>query len=357
MKKPEKELPPYCSYLPSGKIRYKPKGGKSHTFDLAKSAPMSEVWTYYNRHVLHSTPNSWAYLCDRFFEDHRSTKLSPRSIKDDHNYAKSIARVFENSDMSKVRTVDFRKWADKRAYGAKGAPHQAHKEVKFVKRVLAFAVEYELLGRDYIDQAAGLKHISLNKEDKVIYRKKLMTLEMFLRIRDHASIETQVAATLSYVTGLRLGDVISIKKTDVDATGIVKGQNKTKAFIRKSITQALLETIDSALALKGHQKNPLCKWLICNKQGQKYTEDGLSSNWQRARRKAYPLTNGAPEGYRTRFHDLRHRGTTDHPGENADFTGHTGSGRKEMAAVYDEASRLPVLSPSLDVKLPAMKVA
>lgn len=359
------KLPPRCELRPSGKIRYRPLRGKSMQLNLPAHAPMEDVWAYYKEHITTNKYVTWRYLCESYCQSPRFKRLKARSKKDYERYAKSLGRTLCDTNMSDMRAVHVAKWRDKRAFGINGAPEQANKELKFLKLVISHAVEYELLGINYQNTIRDVKPVIVPKENKATFNKKLMTREMFLKIRSCCSVEVQVAATLSYITGLRLGDVLSLKKADVAATGeITKQQNKTEISICKSVSKALNETIEAALDLPGHRKNYSCEWLIPNKQGLKYTENGFQSNWQRGRLKAYPKVGdtpgGAPPGYRTRFHDLRHRGTTDFDASEgrskADFTGHTGVSRDSMAAAYDENSQLPITSPSLEIDLPKILV-
>jgi integrase len=357
-------LPQYCERLPSGKIRYKPPGGESHTFDLRKNASPAEIQTYYGELVTANSPRSLKYLWTHYCKTRGFQSKSPRTKKDYTNYYESLVKTFGSSDMGKVTLAQFSSWQEERAYGVNGAPSQCNKETKLLRLVMRAAKSQDLLGPSYTinwsSKGSDLQMVEVPDDTKIEPNKKLMTVNMFLLIRSHCSKEMKVAATIAYLTGLRQGDIIALRKDEVLPSGAIElTQNKTRVLIQKSVTAALEDAVHAAYCLEGHKKNPECEFLIPTRKGTQYTSDGFRSNWDRARRKAYPHTNGAPVGYRTRFHDLRHRGTSDIELEDgavkADFTGHTGEGRDRMAALYDEASRLPIQSPTLNVDLPLLK--
>lgn len=348
----EFKLPKYCDRRANGKIRYKPRGGKSVLLDVPANASEHQVLMAYDTLVIQSNPYSLKYLFESYQKSPRWIRLADRSKECYTHYFGSLNRVFGNANMADVRTSDFVKWRDERAFGKNGAPTQAMKELKFLKLLLRHASEYELLGRSYVNQMVLVQNPIIPEETKIT-SKKLMSKEMFFTILDTAPPEIKVAAMLSYITGLRLGDIIDLKKEDVTKSGaLLRIQNKTGAQVLKSNTGALIQTLDAAYELPGHQANMFTPYLIPNSRGRKYTASGFTSVWQRARLRAYP-DGGAPEGYRTRFHDIRHRGTTDFDGESkADFTGHKGDGRERMAAHYDDNNNLPINSPSLDIEIP-----
>lgn len=315
------------------------------------NAPMEQVYQVYNTLVVTSRPNSLQYLWDEYKKKQKWIRLATRTKEDYEGCMEILLETFGKADMSKVRTSDFAKWRDKRAIGG---VEGARKGLMLLRLVIAHAVEYETLGRDYVNQIAPVT--PPEKPTKgLVETKELMTKEMFFKILEHSSPEVKVAASLSYITGLRLGDTLAIKKTDINPDGTLNiKQNKTGTKLLKSATTALLEVLEAAHNLKGHEANMFTPYLIPNTRGRQYTVSGFGSMWLKCKKSAFPGTDtGAPIGFRTRFHDIRHRGTTDFDGkEKYKFTGHTGAGKEAMSQHYNDDNFKPIASPSLEIELP-----
>lgn len=96
---------------------------------------------------------------------------------------------------------------------------------------------------------------------------------------------------LKGVTGLRKGDLLSIKIADIGETELLVRQNKTGGALRFPLTPALVAAIDQAKALRP----VLSPHLFCTRRGEPYikpdgTTSGFDSIWQRRMKKALAET-------------------------------------------------------------------
>lgn len=111
---------------------------------------------------------------------------------------------------------------------------------------------------------------------------------------------------MALLTGLREGDILRLKRSDVTDEGLLvkpSKRGKPLLFERTSELEAAIErakTLPSEIA---------SVFLIHNLQGQPYTTDGFRAIWQRYMNKALKNKNIKE---RFTFHDLRAKSGSDH---------------------------------------------
>ena len=107
----------------------------------------------------------------------------------------------------------------------------------------------------------------------------------------------RVLVTLGYKYGLRRGEILKLKRRDVDYEKLqlfIEGKGGKQALIPfRGEDKGILDELD-ALA-EGYGS----RWLICTTTGLQYTEGSMHRWWKKALKVA-----GLPDYYR--FHDLRH---------------------------------------------------
>jgi len=116
----------------------------------------------------------------------------------------------------------------------------------------------------------------------------------------HAAMEIAV------ITGMRQGDILKLKFSDLTETGIPLTQNKTG---KKQIFE-WTESLRAAVNLSKSQKRraDIVINIISNERGLAYTSNGFKSNWQRLMNKA--LETDIIKN-RFTFHDLRAKAGSD----------------------------------------------
>lgn len=108
---------------------------------------------------------------------------------------------------------------------------------------------------------------------------------------------------MAYLTGQRIGDLLSLRWSDVGKQGIAfqpaKTEGSTGAQVLIAWTQRLRDVVDRLRALP----NQSPAFVFCTLQGQPYTYSGASTAWKRAVKRA-----GVKDCH---FHDLRGKALTD----------------------------------------------
>ena len=115
----------------------------------------------------------------------------------------------------------------------------------------------------------------------------------------------QLAMDIALLTGLRLGDVLRIRRIDYDREELRVGEGKTGTKVRFTMTEALYCALEAHKGLRGNVRS---LYVVHTARGQQYTESGFKAMWQRLQRRA--RVDGVIEE-RFRFHDLRAKHATD----------------------------------------------
>ena len=109
---------------------------------------------------------------------------------------------------------------------------------------------------------------------------------------------------LAWLTGLRREDLLNLTRDSVTDEGLLVHTSKTDKPLLFIWSDELREVIRKAQAMPPQVR----RVIICNRQGKKYTPDGFSAVWRRARQRA--LDSGElKESYR--FNDLRSKSASD----------------------------------------------
>lgn len=120
-----------------------------------------------------------------------------------------------------------------------------------------------------------------------------------------ASKPVQLFLELAVTTGLRLGDLLSLKFENWNEEGLKVITSKTKNPILFSSSPNLKELIEKSKALNGNVRSP---YLIANKKGLPYTVSGFQTIWKRTMKKAI-LADTISRPFSP--HDLRRKAATE----------------------------------------------
>lgn len=132
-----------------------------------------------------------------------------------------------------------------------------------------------------------------------------------------ASPVLRAAMEIAVITGMRQGDILKLRYSDLNDTGISLVQGKTGKKQIFEWTPALKEALKSARDQKRVADSAV--HIIANERGQAYTSNGFKSNWQRLMNKA--IETGAIQN-RFTFHDLRAKAGSDAVGNAQELLGH-----------------------------------
>lgn len=148
-------------------------------------------------------------------------------------------------------------------------------------------------------------------------RDRYVTDEEYLALFRFAPERMRIAMDLAVVTGLRLGDLISLRFQDLGDDGITIRTSKTNKLVPIEWTEDLHCVVDAAKAYQPGNVRALT--LLVNSRGQRWTRDGFENAWQKLQRRA--IKEGVLEE-RFQFRDLRSKATERAPDARA-LLGHT----------------------------------
>ena len=151
---------------------------------------------------------------------------------------------------------------------ARKAPVRANREISLLSAVLKKAIRW---GANITVNPC--KDIEKNKETP---RERYIEDDEFWAVHDMAPPAIQLAMLLSYLTGLRQGDVLGLQQKHLTKEGISIQTGKTGKKMLFKWTPALRAVVDQARALRG---DIISMHLICRRDGQRYTGEGFRTMW------------------------------------------------------------------------------
>ena len=198
-----------------------------------------------------------------------------------------LRAVFGRMLPQDLTVQDVYRYLDERG---KTAPVRANREIALLSHVMRKAVRWGVIAE------SPIQRIEKHRERP---RDRDVTIEEFRAVRDIAPPVIQVAMDLAVITGLRQGDILKLRLTDIREDGLDVRTSKTGKRLLFELTPGLQETIERARSLR---RRIGTVYLIANRNGQPYTPSGFRAMWQRTMRRA--LAEGRIQE-RYRFHDLR----------------------------------------------------
>lgn len=203
------------------------------------------------------------------------------------------------------------------------SPAVANRTTTVLKRVFAYALKQQIVD---VNPCVGIERLSLAS------RKRRITRQEYSAIRAHAKPRLRVVMDLCYLTGQRIGDVLSIRRSDLLDDGIYIEQQKTRKRLLVAWTPELKATVEAAKALHG----PVAGlWLLKGRQGMPMTYTVAWKDWRAACKAA-----GVKDA---NLHDLRAMSGTEAKSQGHDpqaLLGHTDA---RTTRIYLRDHELPVV--------------
>lgn len=229
-----------------------------------------------------------------FFDDTYlpHAKVHKRSWKRDVQLFARIKKDFGNLRLDQIlkqKVAVFHAGLLEEGLSAASADHHP----KLMRRIFSMSQEYGLLDKNPLSKFALFNH-----DNKIEHYLNDDQLEQLLEVlRTDANRPVCNIAKLLLMTGCRLNEVLSAKKSDINVDNrtfrIAAGNSKSKRIRSVPLNDAALEVINKQLEDTDDQ----CDYLFINHQTDKpYTT--IMKVWTRLRNKA-----GLPH---LRIHDLRH---------------------------------------------------
>ena len=170
-------------------------------------------------------------------------------------------------------------------------PNMANRVLSVLRIVFQYAVEWQLCESN---PCIGIKRHDEAKRDRYI------TDAEYSAIYAAAPPRLQIIMDLLYLTGQRIGDVLSIRYADLTPDGIAFTQQKTNARLVVGWSPDLRATVERARTLHGNLR---ALTLLHNRRGKAPDYSTTKIQWSRACEKA-SVTDA-------HIHDLRAKALTD----------------------------------------------
>lgn len=231
-RKSAKHLPP-CVYFKNGAFHYVKRNKWTRL-----GATLAEALAEYAKIVeTASAPGKMPALIERVYEYHVRVEKLADNTREQYRYAADVLKgVFRNADPNSVKSKHIAQvkvqYAD--------TPSMANRFLTFLSIVFGYAVEW---GEADSNPCAGVRRHAAGG------RERLISDAEWRAIYDHAGPLLRVIMELQLLTGQRIGDVLSIKLSQITDLGIHFGQQKTGAKLVVRWTRQLRAAVASAQAL------------------------------------------------------------------------------------------------------------
>lgn len=239
-------------------------------------------------------------LIDRYLRE-VAPKKAPRTYQDNVKQVRFLRAYFGRMRLQDVTQPHIYRYLDERG---KSSQVQANRELALLSHMYRYAVRW------------GDIHHSENpcvriQRFKEMPRKRYVEDWEYSAFKDHAGSLIAAYMDFKYLTGLRQGDILAIRRDQLRDDGIHVTVGKTGQKIVIQWSEDLRRAVDAV----GQLKRPVRGlYLFCTRTGQPYTGNGFRSIWQRKMRSALQagiLTE------RFRDHDLRAKAASDIDSQHA----------------------------------------
>jgi integrase len=172
-----------------------------------------------------------------------------------------------------------------------GTPSMANRCQAVLKLVFDYALDERLVA---LNPCVGAKRLTERP------RTRRITQQEFAAVHAAASPRLRIVMTLCYLTGQRIGDVLSIRREHLTEEGIVVRQTKTKALVTIAWSPELVAAVAAAKAAHGPVSS---LWLVKGTGSARQAHAPIWRDWRAACAAA-----GVDEA---RLHDLRAMAASD----------------------------------------------
>lgn len=265
--------------------------------------------------------NSFNALLDEWIASEAFSDLSANTQKQYRSVARQLRTTFDGFSVEQIEPKHIALWQDSHP-----SKVNANTGKSILTNVLNIAVRRGMINRN---PAKEVENLTIKR------RKRYITDEEFLKIRECASPALRAAMDISYVTGARIGDVIHIRLSHITEEGLLIRQGKTNKLQLFKRNEALDTVIANAKAIKRPVRSS--QFLLCTLRGQQYKYAQMNEWWISARTQA-----GIPDVH---FHDIRGKSATDAKRSGIDYQALLGHTTKAMSDSYIKLEDAQVVEP------------
>lgn len=240
----------------------------------------------------------------RYQEEVIPTK-APRTQKDNLSELKNIKSVFAKTIPSSIKPKHIYAYMDARGTSSKV---RANREKSLLSNIFSYMIRWGVLETNPCKEVKAFPEKPRDRYVEDWEYKEVLGL---------ASHVMQAAMEIAVITGMRQGDILKLKYSDLTEIGVPITQSKTG---KKQIFQ-WTTSLRNAIKLSRLQIRHAASvaHIIANERGQGYTSNGFKSNWQRLMNKSLIETKLKK---RFTFHDLRAKAGSDAEDNAQKLLGH-----------------------------------
>lgn len=203
---------------------------------------------------------------------------APKTQTENIRQLDKLRRVFGSLPLLAIQPKDVYKYVDVRK-----AKVSAHREIALLKHAFTKAVEWGYLSKHPFKGEVRLH----GEKPRTRYVEDWEIIECLSlpAVRKNGSVRSiQAYIRLKLLTGLRRGDLLRLRISDVDANGIRISTNKTGRPIVYELTETLCSELES---IKLSRQVDISPYFFCKSDGNGYINEktgdasGWNSMWQR----------------------------------------------------------------------------
>jgi integrase len=286
---------PQCVYQKHGAYYYV-KGGKWERLGSDLPTALQE----YARIKTHG--KGLSIIVDRVISD-AEKRVKPNTLAQYRQAAATIKAAFVEFSPEKVNPQHVFQFMDHH----KSTPNMANRMRSVLKMAFDYAVRS---GECQSNPAVSVPRFKEAKRDRYITDKE------YMGIYNAGSPTLRSIMDMAYLTAQRIGDILSIRLSDITADGVLFRQEKTGKRLMVRSTPELSEAVSRAKALHGRKITPT--YLLGQRNGKVRKYSGVKGLFQRAALKAGVVD--------VTLHDIRAKSITDAKRQGLDpqaLAGHT----------------------------------
>lgn len=310
-----KDLPPGLYFnARKGFYYYRPATGLrpsayTHIGHVEREAAIRR-WVVLSGAVEQGEGGTVGELLDRYLRD----GLPKKADRTQREYTRQAAKLraafgalrYARSEADAARGGVVRRMDIVRYLRAASAPVQANRDISLLSEVFEIGRD---CGLTEYNPCAGAPR---NRERP---RRRFVAWQEYAKLRHAAPPVIRLAMLLTRLTGMREGDLLRLRWSDVSDRGVRVIHGKTGFDQGLHLSWGLSLALGAARHLRGNLRS---LYVLHTRKGQPYTISGFQSMWQRT-----VARSGVPDVH---FHDLRARAVTDaenRRGDGANLAGHT----------------------------------
>lgn len=281
---------PQRVYASKGWWFYVPKAGSQ--VKLAKLENKAAALRAY-ADLMDATPASGTIgeLLDRYAREVLPSK-APKTAKDQLPQIDRLKAVFGAMTLASLLSTHIAEYLD-----GHPAKVSANREIALLSHAYTKAIRWGLC------QNNPCRGVERNREKP---RERYIEHDEFIAVLESAPAAVAVMMSLAYLTGQREGDLLKLKRASITAEGTPFRQGKTGKKLNVSWSPALAWTMEQANKLPSAGISSF--WVVCQRDGQPYSESGFQTAWQKHIRKCHETGLIAE---RFTFHDIRAKAGSD----------------------------------------------